>query len=237
MNIETLEALRRARAEKRPVAVVTALRSGVQVLIEDGGSSSTLPPEVLDAARRAIRQDASTNVDSGNDRYFVHVFNPPLRLVIVGAVHISQPLARMAQLTGYDIVLVDPRGAWATADRFPGLTLMDDWPDDALERLKLDRRTAVVTLSHDPKLDDPALTVALRSDVFYIGALGSRKTHGSRAARLREQGFTDAEIGRIHGPIGLNLGGRAPAEIALAIVAQMTQVLYGAGTEMRERAA
>ena len=237
MKIETLAALRRARAEKRPVAVVTALGSGAQTLFEDGATGGDLPSDVLEAASRAIRQDASTNVDSGNDRYFIHVFNPPLRLVIVGAVHISQPLARMAQLAGYDVVLVDPRGAWATADRFPGLTLMDDWPDDALEKLELDRRTAVVTLSHDPKLDDPALAVALRSDVFYIGALGSRKTHGARAARLREQGFTDAEIGRIHGPIGLNLGGRAPAEIALAIVAQMTQVRYGAGTEMRERAA
>lgn len=230
MKLATLDALRRARAEKRPIALVTELGSGAQALVtaDRHEGELALPPDIVRTAREALRHDSSRTVEHDGARYFIHSFNPPLRLVIVGAVHIAQPLARMAQLAGYDVTLVDPRGAFATAERFPGLTLIDDWPDDALEALGLDRRTAVVTLTHDPKLDDPALAVALRSDVFYIGALGSRRTHASRLSRLRELGFTDEQLGRIHGPIGLPLGGRAPAEIAIAILAQMTQVLHAA---------
>ena len=162
----------------------------------------------------------------GGRRWFVHVFNPPLRLIVVGAVHISQPLVRMAGGLGYDVTLVDPRGAFATAERFPGVAVCSEWPDDALEALGVDGRTAVVTLTHDPKLDDPALHTALRSEAFYIGALGSRRTHAQRVERLAGAGFDEAAIGRIHAPVGLDLGGRAPAEIALAIAAQMTAALY-----------
>ena len=230
MKAATLEALRQARREKRPVALVTELNSGAQALLRADGSEGdlALPDEIAALARDCLRHDASRTFERDEGRFFVNVFNPPLRLIIVGAVHIAQPLARMAQLAGYDVTLVDPRGAFATAERFPGLTLLDDWPDDALERLRPDARTAIVTLTHDPKLDDPALAVALRADPFYIGALGSRKTHAARLARLRELGFDDATLARIHGPIGLALGGRAPAEIAIAILAQMTQTLHGA---------
>ena len=230
MKASTLAALRRARAEKRPVAVVTAIGSGMQALVAGNEVSGELSPPaaVVAKAQEALQHDQSGTIEYEGERYFIHAFNPPLRLVVVGAVHISQPLARIAELSGYDVTLVDPRGSFATADRFPGLKLMDDWPDEALEKLRLDTRTAVVTLTHDPKLDDPALHVALRSPVFYIGALGSRKTHASRVSRLREAGFTDEQIDRIHAPVGLNLGGRAPAEIALAVMAQVTQVLHGA---------
>lgn len=233
MKAETLAALRAARQAKRPIALVTALSTGAQALVDGGEVTGELrlPSDVLNAAQAGLQHDQSGTLEHGNDRYFIHAFNPPLRLVIVGAVHIAQTLARMALLAGYAVVIVDPRGSFATEDRFPGITLMDDWPDDALQQLHLDSRTAVVTLTHDPKLDDPALMVALRSPVFYIGSLGSRKTNASRGARLREAGYTDAEIGRIHGPIGLPLGGRQPAEIALAIVAEMTQVLHGGKQE------
>ena len=146
-------------------------------------------------------------------------------MIIVGAVHIAQPLMTLAQTSGYEVVIVDPRGAFATRDRFPGVTLSEDWPDEALETLRIDNRTAVVTLTHDPKLDDPALHVALRSEAFYIGSLGSRKTHGLRVERLTEDGYTEEEIARIHAPVGLSINAKSPAEIAISITAQITQVL------------
>ena len=152
--------------------------------------------------------------------------------------HITQPLVQIAGAAGYAVTVIDPRGAFATAERFPGVDLNEDWPDEAMEALAPDNRTAVVTLTHDPKLDDPALHVALRSEAFYVGSLGSRKTHGSRVERLTEAGFSAAEIGKIHAPIGLHLGGRAPAELAVAIMAQITQVLHlGAGDEVKAKAA
>jgi len=155
----------------------------------------------------------------------LHVFNPPLRMILIGAVHISQPLARMAALAGYEVVVVDPRRAFASAARFPGVEVRIDWPDEALEDLAPNLRTAVVTLTHDPKLDDPALHVALRSDAFYIGSLGSKKTHRTRVERLTEAGFDEKTIGRILGPVGLSIGATSPAEIAVAILAQITDVL------------
>lgn len=230
MKKATLDALLKARAEKRAVALVTELASGGEALVfPDGRVEGDLTPtaETVEQARGALRHNRSTSVLAGERRYFIHAFNPPLRLVIVGAVHIAQPLVQMARVLGYDITLVDPRGAFATAERFPDVRLMDDWPDDALNSLGIDGRTAVVTLTHDPKLDDPALLVALRSDAFYIGALGSKRTHASRRERLSEQGMTEQEIARIRAPIGLALGGRAPVEIALAILAQMTATLHG----------
>jgi xanthine dehydrogenase accessory factor len=153
------------------------------------------------------------------------VHNPPLRLIVVGAVHIAQLLVQMARACGYDPVLVDPRPAFGAAARFPGETILDDWPDEALAAHGLDARTAVVTLTHDPKLDDPAIRAALASDVFYLGCLGSTRTHAKRVDRLTEAGFTEAQIARIHAPVGLDIGSRSPAEIALSIMAQITQAL------------
>lgn len=224
MRPETLERLRAARAAGRPVARVLSLDGTVDETVEDGGAA--LPTEVLGTALAALKANRSHGFEHEGARWFVQVLNPPLRLAVVGAVHISQPLVAIARTLGYAVTLIDPRGAFATGDRFPGITLVDEWPDDALKTMAPDGRTAVVTLTHDPKLDDPALHVALRSDAFYIGALGSRKTHAGRVARLTEAGFCEAEIGRIHAPIGLDLGGRAPAEIAVAIAAQMTGQLY-----------
>jgi len=185
-----------------------------------------------DAAARArveelVRDDRSATIDTEDGKVFVEIHNPPLRCFVVGAVHIAQSLAPMAALTGYAVTVIDPRRAFATDARFPEFTLLGDWPDEAMAALKPDSRTAVVTLTHDPKLDDPALTAALRSPAFYIGALGSKQTHARRLDRLREQGFSDAELARIHGPIGLKIGAKSPAEIAVAVLGEMTAVLRG----------
>jgi len=237
MRRALLDELQAARAAKRPVALVSDLGSGAQVLVFDDDVSGdlALSEAQLGAARTALAQDRSGRLpddSSPGGGPFVHVYTPPLRLILVGAVHIAQPLAPMAALAGYAVTVVDPRGAFATDARFPGVALSTDWPDEALEALAPDRRTAVVTLTHDPKLDDPALEVALRSDAFYIGALGSRKTHGRRLARLREAGFDEAMMARIHGPVGLSIGARSPAEIALSILSEITQVLRtGKGPE------
>lgn len=156
---------------------------------------------------------------------FVAIHNPPLRLAVVGAVHIAQSLLPMAWLCGYDCTLIDPREAFGAAARFPGQTISHDWPDEALTVLKPDARTAIVTLTHDSKLDDPAIIAALASQAFYIGCLGSTRTHDKRLSRLREQGITEAAIARIHAPVGLAIGARSPAEIALSVLAQITQTL------------
>jgi xanthine dehydrogenase accessory factor len=183
-----------------------------------------LSSEIALAAREALRSDESTVAEAGGRRYFIQVHNPPLRLLIVGAVHITQALAPMAALASYAVTIIDPRRAFATDNRFPGLAMTTDWPDEAMAALQPDRRTAVVTLTHDPKLDDPALAAALQSPAFYVGALGSRKTHGARLARLRDAGFDEAALARIHGPVGLSINAESPAEIAIAIMAQITAV-------------
>ncbi len=226
MKRELLQQLLADQMAKRPVAVLTRVTDGDQTLIYDNEPHEIagISPDLLKAARAALAADRSRLLD---EQMFVHAYNPPRRLLIVGAVHIAQALVPMAQLLGYAVTMVDPRRAWASASRFPGLELRHDWPDAALEALQPDRRTAVVTLSHDPKLDDPALTVALRSTAFYIGALGSRRTHAARVARLSETGLNTAELGHIHAPVGLDLGAVSPAEIALAILAEITRVLHG----------
>ena len=232
MQQAILDALLAARAAKRPVATVTHLESGDQALVyRDDTTSGKIGALALDeaaiaSARRAISDDKSVRIDSGAGPLFIQVSNPPKRMIIVGAVHIAQPLVEIAQTAGYALTIVDPRGAFATRDRFPDVELSEDWPDDALKALAIDTRTAVVTLTHDPKLDDPALHVALRSEAFYIGSLGSKKTHGGRVERLTEAGYSDAEIARIYAPIGLNIGGKSPAEIAISIMAQVTEVLH-----------
>jgi len=227
MRPETLEKLLQARSSKQPVALVSELETGDQMLVYPDRTEGdlNLGDEQLAAVRAAIRDDKSGRIVSDNTQLFAKIFNPPKRIIIVGAVHIAQPLVTLAQTSGYEVVIVDPRGAFATKDRFPGVTLSEDWPDDALKALAIDNRTAVVTLTHDPKLDDPALHVALRSDAFYIGSLGSRRTHGARVERLTEEGYSEDEIARIHAPIGLDIKAKSPAEIAISIMAQITQVL------------
>ena len=199
------------RAQAEPVAYVTNLQQG----------GPALQPQ--SAFPERFRMDRSGIQDDG--QIFVGIHNPPLRLAIIGAVHIAQHLAPMARACGYTPILIDPRPAFALQDRFPDEMLVDAWPDAALEALALDARTAVVTLSHDPKLDDPAVIGALRSNVFYLGCLGSKRTHAKRLLRLSDAGFSDLDMARIHGPVGLDIGGRLPAEIAVSIVAQMTQQL------------
>ena len=229
MKQQILKRVLADREAKRQFALVTRLETGEQsILYLDGAAEGEVE---IDSALRstvedAIRDDRSGTVAGAGGDMFVEVFNPPLRLLIVGAVHIAQPLARMASVAGYDVTVIDPRGSFATDDRFPGVTLVNEWPDEAMPPLDPDRRTAVVTLTHDPKIDDPALAAVLRSDAFYIGALGSRKTHAARVERLTDSGFGADEIGRIHGPVGLSLGAVSPAEIAVSILAQVTRTLH-----------
>jgi xanthine dehydrogenase accessory factor len=222
-------ALAEARARKVPVALATNLASGQQRLIYLDGTEGELCLDVdqIAAATDALRRDESIDFPTSQGKVFVQVFNPPPRLIIVGAVHIAEPLARVAALAGYGVTLIDPRRGFSERDRFPGFTIESEWPDEAMRALQPDVRSAVVTLTHDPKLDDPALIEALRSPAFYIGALGSRKTHAARLARLKAAGFSDAELARIRGPVGLAIGAISPAEIAVSIVAQITQVRRG----------
>jgi xanthine dehydrogenase accessory factor len=159
------------------------------------------------------------------DGRFIAVHNPPLRLIVVGAVHIAQPLLTIARECGYRCTLIDPRAAFGSSARFPDEVILDDWPDEALTTLAPDSRTAIVTLTHDPKLDDPAIKIALQSQAFYLGCLGSKKTHTKRLDRLTAAGFTPDEIARIHAPVGLDIGAKTPAEIAVSIMAQITQAL------------
>jgi xanthine dehydrogenase accessory factor len=227
MKRELLAKLIADRDAKRSVALVTNLATGDQAQVYPAGAVSGLPAALVGRVRQAIQDNESQTVEiEGAGRWFVEVLNPPLRLILVGAVHIAQPLAQMAAVAGYDVAIVDPRASFATDARFPGVKLIDEWPDDALKQLDPDRRTAVVTLTHDPKLDDPALAIALRSDAFYIGSLGSRRTHATRLQRLKDMGFKDEETARIHGPVGLNIEAITPAEIAVSILAQIIEVLH-----------
>ena len=227
MKTAVLEQLLSDRKAKRAVVALTNLDDGDTHLVhpDDETEVGKLSPDLKDAVRLAVSSDRSNTIESPAGRIFVNVFNPPLRIIIVGAVHIAQPLARMSVEAGYEVTVVDPRRAFATEDRFPGVDLLPDWPDDALAELAPDIRTAIVTLTHDPKIDDPALSMALRSPAFYIGALGSKKTHRARLMRLTNEGFDNAQLARISGPVGLAIGARSPAEIAVAILAQVTQHL------------
>jgi xanthine dehydrogenase accessory factor len=218
------------RAAKVPVALITDLADGRQTIVHDDGAPAgdvALNDEQLAEVRKALRADESGTLDSAGGKLFAQVHNPPPRLLLVGAVHISQALAPMAAMTGYGVSVIDPRRAFATDERFPGIAMRGDWPDEAMADLKPDRRTAVVTLTHDPKLDDPALQAALRSPAFYIGALGSRKTHAARLERLAAAGFTPEQTARVHGPVGLSIGALSPAEIAISVLAQITAVRRG----------
>jgi xanthine dehydrogenase accessory factor len=218
MKTDIFKALLAARKGRKAVAVVTRISDGTQSLVAQERLSDDPLANVLE---EAFRFDQSGM--HGDD--FVHIYNPPLNLVIIGAVHIAQSVIPMASLAGYDITVIDPRGAFATGARFPDVALHAEWPDEILPRLALDARTAMLALTHDPKIDDPALGLALKSDVFYIGALGSKKTQGSRHERLKAAGFGDHDLARIHGPIGLAIGAKGAAEIAISIMAEMTSCL------------
>ena len=226
MKAETLAALQEARANRRAVTLATRLSDATEALIYRDEVKGDLAGDaaIVSAARRAMDIGKSETVDIGGAKIFLNVYVPPPRLIIVGAVHIAQSLAPMAALLEFDVTVVDPRGAWATIQRFPGVKVIKDWADEAFQEMGLDISTAVVTLTHDPKLDDPALESALKSDVFYIGALGSRRTHAKRKERLSEVGITDEMFARIHGPVGLNIGAKSPAEIAVSILGQIIEV-------------
>jgi len=209
-----LKELVEARAQRRAVAYVVNIQKETRALEYSGHSNR------MQMDRSGFEEDGQT---------FVAVHMPPLRLVVVGAVHIAQALLPMARIVGFDPVVVDPRESFASPERFPDLNILNDWPDEALQAHGLDARTAVVLLTHDPKLDDPALELALRSEAFYIGALGSKRTHEQRCLRLQEKGFSKDKIGRINGPVGLNIGAATPAEIAASIMAEMIYSLRSDG--------
>ena len=224
MTPETLETLQAARAARRPVALLTRLPDGAQRLHPD----EALPPALAEAAEAALRDDRAGPVTIDEESWFIQPQTPPPRLIVVGAVHVAQALVPMAASVGLAVTVVDPRRAFATEERFAGdVTLIDNWPDDALLALRPDRRTAIVTLTHDPKLDDPALDVALKSDAFYIGALGSRRTHAKRVARLTELGHGEEAIARIRAPVGLDIGAVTAPEIALSVIAQVVAARRG----------
>ncbi|MFC7735933.1 XdhC family protein [Roseomonas sp. GCM10028921] len=224
MTPETLDALASARAARRPVALLTRLPDGAQVLYPDG----PVPPALAEAAEAALRDDRAGPVTLGEESWFIHPQAPPPRLILVGAVHVAQALVPMAVAVGLAVTVVDPRRAFATEERFAeGATLVNEWPDDALTALRPDSRTAIVTLTHDPKLDDPALDVALRSEAFYIGSLGSRRTHAKRVERLTEAGHGAEAIARIRAPVGLDIGAVTAPEIALSVIAQVVAARRG----------
>jgi len=223
MKTEILAQVLESIEENRAIVLATNLDSGEQRLLRRGEGEGDAERTHVSTAIR-LDKPVTTEPDRG-PRLFYQPFNPPLRMVLVGAVHIAQPLSTMAALAGYEVTVVDPRSAFAAKERFPGVTLDLSWPDEALDSFGLDARCAVVTLTHDPKLDDAALHVALRSEAFFIGCLGSKKTHATRLKRLRKAGFTDAELERIRGPVGLPIGSRSPSEIAVSVLAQVIETL------------
>jgi xanthine dehydrogenase accessory factor len=219
LKLDVLSSLNAERAARRAVAVVTDIASGEQRLVKGVDVAADPLRELLE---KHLRSGKSGIEEVGNSKVFLTVHVPPPRMVITGAVHVSQMLAPMASMLGYDVTIVDPRTAFASPERFPNTNVVAEWPDVALPPLKLDHYTAFVALTHDPKIDDPALLHAFKSECFYIGALSSKKTHAKRMARLKEQGASDADLARIHAPIGLNIGAQSPAEIAVSIMAEIT---------------
>ncbi|MGJ4887125.1 XdhC family protein [Bradyrhizobium sp. HKCCYLRH3099] len=222
MQLSTLAELNAERAARRPAILVTDVASGEQRLVK---AAAIARDPLSDELAKHLRMGKSGMVEAGGKRLFLNVYAPTAKLVIVGAVHISQALAPIAKSLGYDVTVVDPRTAFASPERFPDVPLIAEWPDVALPPLNVDHYTAFVALTHDPKIDDPALLHAFSRDCFYIGALGSRKTHAKRHDRLRAQGASDADIARIHAPIGLAIGAVSPSEIAVSIMAEITATL------------
>jgi len=222
VKLDILHALNAERAARRAVVLVTDVASGMQRLVK---ATDVAKDPLRELIEKHVRMAKSGMEEAPQGKFFLTVYVPSPKLVITGAVHISQALAPMGQLLGFDVTIVDPRTAFASVERFPDVKVIAEWPDVALPPLNVDHYTAFVALTHDPKIDDPALKHALSRDCFYIGALGSRKTHAKRVERLKAAGINDRDIGRIHAPIGLPIGAVSPAEIALAIMAEITQSL------------
>lgn len=223
MDLELLKEINESRANRRAVILITNLKSGAQRLVRE---SELAPGDPLhDDLQAAFRGGRSRTLERDGEELFLNVHTPPTRLIMTGAVHISQALYPMAIACGHDAVIVDPRAAFGTPERFPDVELIVGWPGDHFQNLGIDRYAAVVTLTHDPKIDDPALEYALSSEAFYIGALGSRKTHARRVERLNDRGFDEAQLSRIAAPVGLDIGAKSPAEIAVSILAQLTAAL------------
>ena len=234
MKLETLNQVNAERAARRPVIVVTDVGNGEQRLVK--AADMAADPLGADLAKQ-LRMGKSGMIEAGGKQLFLNVYAPTAKLVIIGAVHISQALAPLARSLDYDVTVVDPRTAFASPERFPDVPLIAEWPDEALPPLNIDPYTAFVALTHDPKIDDPALLHAFARDCFYIGALGSRKTHGKRAERLRALGAKDSDIARIHAPIGLAIGAVSPSEIAVSIMAEITAQLRLPKENVKENAA
>jgi xanthine dehydrogenase accessory factor len=222
MRLSLLSDLNAERAARRAAVLVTDVASGEQRLVREAEIGSDPLAQEL---RESLRKGKSGLVEQDDRRFFLTVQAPPVRLIVIGAVHISQALAPIAKGLDLDVTIIDPRTAFATPDRFPVVPVRAEWPDAVLPEIGIDRYTAVVALTHDPKIDDPALTGALRSECFYIGALGSRKTHERRIQRLTASGFTEADLARIHAPVGLDIGAVSPAEIAVSILAEIVATL------------
>lgn len=219
MNLDVLHALNTERTARRATVLVTEVASGAQRLVK---AADLAKDSLKDALAKRLRMAKSGMEETPQGRFFLTVYVPSPRLVITGAVHISQTLAPIGQLLGYDVIIVDPRTAFASIERFPDVKVIAEWPDVALPPLGIDHYTAFVALTHDPKIDDPALKHALARDCFYIGALGSKKTHAKRVERLKQAGVSDSDIARIHAPIGLDISAVSPAEIAVAIMGEIT---------------
>jgi xanthine dehydrogenase accessory factor len=222
MRLDLLNTLAEERAARRPTVLVTDMGSGEQRLVKGRDIPADPMADILDAA---LRSGKSRNVEHDGKALFLTVQAPPVRLLCIGAVHISQALAPMAKLSGFDMTIIDPRTAFATAERFPDVPVIAEWPEVVLPGMNLDMFTGVCLLTHDPKIDDPALIAALKAECFYIGALGSRKTHLKRGERMRAAGFTEADMARIHAPIGLDIGSVSPAEIAVAVLGEIIMAL------------
>ncbi|MBI5262443.1 MAG: XdhC family protein [Bradyrhizobium sp.] len=222
MKLEILHELNAERAARRPVILVTDTENGEQRLVK---AADFARDPLRTELEKQLRMGKSAGIEAGGRKLFLNVFAPTARMVVIGAVHISQALAPLARSLGYDVTIIDPRTAFASPERFPDIPLIAEWPDVALPPLNVDHYTAFVALTHDPKIDDPALLHAFERDCFYIGALGSRKTHAKRGERLRAQGARESDIARIHAPIGLPIGAVSPAEIAVAIMAEITAQL------------
>lgn len=230
MDPLNLKKLNQARRERRAVALITNLGDGRDRVVREG---DPVAGPLGEALKGAFASGKSSSVEAGGETFFINVHLPAPRIVVIGAVHISQALAPMARIAGFDLEIIDPRTAFATPERFEGFELAAEWPQDVLNEKPLDAYTALVAVTHDPKIDDFPLAEALRTGCFYVGALGSRKTHGRRLERLAAEGLDEAQLGRIHAPIGVDIAAATPAEIAVAILAE----IIGAFRRRGERAA
>jgi len=220
---ETLSLILSEKSNRNTIIVATEISSGEQIIINENNDTE-INNKILVSAKNNILHGKSEVLEIDSKKWFINISLPPLRLITVGAVHIAQPLAEMATISGYEVTIIDPRAAFANNHRFPDIKIIIDWPEEAINNLKIDNRTAVVTLTHDPKLDDSALNAVLKSDAFYIGSLGSKKTHNARIQRLKASNFSSDEINRIHGPIGLDIGAKSPQEIAISIISEIISI-------------